>query len=272
MDMFGFNGEDGKCVCCCNSLKNKICRGLSDLLLKFVSPFKISFPNWVKLSSCSRDERGSTVNGVPWAWLRWAEFRWIRQLLIDSGSCNYFYWFDGRFLGILFHLIVESLGTIICFKLLLVLLDVYFLMDLCILICLSIAMGFRRNVAWTIFPSNSASSAQWCKWFSRIFVASFLILFKFLLAFFRLFLMMLLSFCSIGWCGEDTGKSFIRAWTTSILDVLWWRGYKEEVTSFHNRTSSIPKAKDGDHGWEWEEYLSLFSAFNMNLVIILSIY
>ena len=154
IDIVVFRREDGKFVWCCNSLKNKICRGLNDLLLKFSSPFNIAFPNCVKLSSFSNDERGSTVKGVPWAWFRCVKFRWIRQLLIDSGSCNSFHWSDGRSFGILFHWIVGSLGTKIDFKLLLVLLDVYFLIVLCILICLSIAIKFRRNVVWTILPSN----------------------------------------------------------------------------------------------------------------------
>ena len=152
--MLGCKGEDGKCVCCWSFLKNNICKGLSDLLFRFAFPSKFLCPNLVKLSSCRSEKGGTMVHGVSWAWLRWAKFCWIRHSLMDLGPFSSFHWFDGTFLGIWFHFNIESLGTKIDFKLLLVLLDVYFLIALCPLICHSIAIRFRRNVAWTILPSN----------------------------------------------------------------------------------------------------------------------
>ena len=63
--MLGYRGEVGKCVCCCSSWKNKICKGLSDLLLKSFLPCNISLPNYVKLLSLRINDRGIMVHGVP---------------------------------------------------------------------------------------------------------------------------------------------------------------------------------------------------------------
>ena len=128
-DMWGDSGEKILSDVFCKLLKYSFCSLDKGRVLASTIPVRRASPKVVKLSISSISLSRGMVNGMPSSWERYALFREVSTFSISSGSSIWHHWSDGSVEGILFQMIVASIGISMNFMPLNVVCLVWCLMD-----------------------------------------------------------------------------------------------------------------------------------------------